>query len=86
MDTVPTKAKVAGHEGEIVEVDSTGIHWETELRLGSLSPFIARCSAGEALDVIGPEGAFKALARRWWIRPEPNGLKVRLLLERQIKG
>ncbi|MBX3143891.1 MAG: hypothetical protein KF813_09060 [Trueperaceae bacterium] len=85
LDSIGSKAKVAGYEGEIVGEDVAGMYWETVLMLAGLSPFIARCSSGEELDVVGPEGAFKALARRWWIKPDPSGLIVRLLLERQYK-
>lgn len=80
------RAKVADMDGEIIGTDAGGIHWETEVPPEQLSSFIARCSDGAELVVVGPEGLQRVLTRRWWIWPQDGTVRIRLLLERTVVG
>lgn len=82
MSEEAISAKVAERDGRIIGADASGIHWEAEMAPEQLTAFIARCADGAELEVISPEGQFRALARRWWVWPEGVNVRVRLLLER----
>lgn len=82
MSEPGTVAKVAEHDGRIIGADASGFHWESEMAPEQLAAFVSHCAVSAELEVLSSEGAFMALARRWWVWPEGAKVRVRLLLER----
>ncbi|HZJ10053.1 MAG TPA: hypothetical protein VFD39_10185 [Trueperaceae bacterium] len=76
-----TKASLAGHEGYIVGADDSGIQWEVDLTPQHLGAFIARCGGGAVLAIVTSRGTIRVRARRWWVWPGDDSVRVRLALE-----
>lgn len=76
-----TSAKLAGHEGRIVGVSGHLIQWEVDLAPQQLSSFIARCGGGGPLSITTSQGMLSVRARRWWVWPRDDTVRIRLALE-----
>lgn len=76
-----SKATLAGHEGLIVGADGTSIQWEVDLVPNQLASFIASCGSGGPLSIVTNRGLLQVRARRWWIWPAEDNIRVRLALE-----
>lgn len=76
-----TKASLAGHDGYIVGADDSGLQWEVELRPQQLGALIARCGGGGPLAIVTSSGRLQVRARRWWVWPADDTVRVRLALE-----
>lgn len=76
-----SKATLAGHEGHIVGAKDHLIEWEIDLQPQQLAAFIDRCGGGSVLPIVTNRGMLSVRARRWWVWPGDDMVKVRLALE-----
>ena len=72
---------LAGHEGHIVGVSGHLIQWEIDLVPQQLSAFIASCGGGGVMSIVTSYGVLAVRARRWWVWPQEDSVRVRLALE-----
>lgn len=81
MDRMLDSAILAGHKGVILGAAEALIHWEIELAPPELAKFINVCASGDDLPIVTNNGMFTVRARRWWVWPAEDLVKVRVALE-----
>lgn len=56
------------------------------MKVTELLGLIEHCSTEASLEVLSEAGAFRAMARRWWVLPMGDELLVRIELERTLSA
>lgn len=81
MDQLKDSATLAGHKGVVLGADETGVQWEIELATSELGRFISSCASSGDLTFVTNHGLFMVRARRWWVWPAEDHVKVRVALD-----
>ncbi|HNQ99273.1 MAG TPA: hypothetical protein PKN52_04690 [Trueperaceae bacterium] len=82
MEAKHGEATVAGRRGMLVTDERVGLVWEAAVTVDEFRGLVEFCGLGNLLEVAGVSGAFKAMARRWWVLPMGDEMLVRIGLER----
>ncbi len=83
MELPRTQATIAGATGSFVSEEEGGALWEVRIGPERLAGLLAVCGSGSTLEVNTDSGAYRALARRWWVLPAGAELLVRIALEKR---
>lgn len=83
MDLLRREATIEGTTGTFVDEDERGALWEVRVSPERLGDIVRACGSGRTLEVTTEAGVYRALARRWWVLPDGDGLLVRIALEKR---
>lgn len=81
MEHTYHSATLAGVRGSIVGADETIIQWEVDLVPSELGAVIGKLSRPADLPMLTNRGMVSVRARRWWVWPGHDSVKVRIALE-----